>query len=93
MYRFSPKKLCMMNYCNEIRGFINYTLSNLKNINGYGIRCLYKRCKNKKFFDPNIMMHHIQKQIHEEILMLVRTRRSTLCSIKKTMIESMVDSI
>ena len=60
MYRVSPKRLCMINYCNEIWGFINYTLSNLKNISGYGIRCpYYKKCKTKKFFDPNIMMHHL----------------------------------
>lgn len=52
----------MMNYCNEIKGFINYTLSNLKNINGYSIKCSYKRCKNKKFFDPNVTMHHLPKK-------------------------------
>jgi hypothetical protein len=50
----------MINYCNEIWGFINYTLFNLKNVSGYGIRYpYYKRCKNKKNFDPNIMMHHL----------------------------------
>jgi hypothetical protein len=40
-----------MDYCNVVQGFINYALSNLKNISGEGIRCLCKKCKNKKFFD------------------------------------------
>ena len=37
-----------MYYCNGVQGFINYTLSNLRNISGDGIRCPCKRCKNKK---------------------------------------------
>jgi hypothetical protein len=48
----------MMNYCNEIEGFINYALSNMKNINRGGIRCLCKMCKNKKFIDLNVVMRH-----------------------------------
>jgi len=48
IYRVSPEGLCKMNYCNGIEGFINYALSNPSNINGGGIRCLCKRCKNKK---------------------------------------------
>ena len=32
MYRVSPEELCMMSYCNEIEGFIKYTLCNPKNI-------------------------------------------------------------
>ena len=46
MYRVSPKELQLMS--NGIEDFINYVLSNLKNILGDGIRCLCKRCKNKK---------------------------------------------
>jgi hypothetical protein len=37
-----------MDYCNEIEGFINYALSNSINISGGNIRCLCKKCKNKK---------------------------------------------
>jgi len=56
LYQDSPKKLHKMNYCNGVEGFINYTLSNSKNISGCGIRCLCKRCKNKKFLSPNVVM-------------------------------------
>jgi len=59
----------MMDYCNGIQGFINYTISNPRNINGGGIRCPCKRCKNKKFLDPYIvMMHLLQKRFMEEYL-------------------------
>ena len=34
----SPEKLRMIDYCNGVEGFINYTLSNLKNISGDVIR-------------------------------------------------------
>ena len=52
----------MMDYCNGVQGFINYVISNLRNINGGSIRCPCKRCKNKKFIDPDVvMMHLLQK--------------------------------
>jgi hypothetical protein len=38
-----------MDYCNGVENMINYTLSDLKNINGDGIKYLYKRCKIKGF--------------------------------------------
>jgi hypothetical protein len=47
-----------MNYCNVIQGFINYALSNSRNISGGDIRCLCKRCKNKKFLDPEVVTMH-----------------------------------
>jgi hypothetical protein len=57
-----PKGLHMTDYCNGVKDFINYALSNIKNINGGGIRCLYKRYKNKKNFNPNVItMHLLQK--------------------------------
>ena len=59
MYRVSPEGLHMMNYCNEIEGFINYAISNMKNINGGGIRCPCKMCKNKKFINLNVIMRHL----------------------------------
>jgi len=51
-----------MNYCNEIEGFINYALFKMKNINGGGIRCSCKMCKNKKFIDLNVVMRHLESK-------------------------------
>ena len=59
MYRNSPEGLRRMNYCNGVQCFINYTLSNLRNINGNGIKCPCKMCKNKKFLDPDVVTMHI----------------------------------
>ena len=39
IYRDSPIRLCGMDYCNRVQGFINYTLSNMRNISGGNIRC------------------------------------------------------
>jgi hypothetical protein len=47
MYRDSPERLCKMNYYNGVQGFINYTLSNPRNISGENIRCPCKSCKKK----------------------------------------------
>jgi hypothetical protein len=63
MYQDSPKRLRMMDYCNWIEGFINYVLSNPRNISGDGIRYPYKGCKKKKNLDPYIItMHLLQKK-------------------------------
>ena len=48
-----------VDYCNGIQDFINYALSNMRNISGGSIKCLYKRCKNKKIIDPDIVMMHL----------------------------------
>jgi len=81
MYWVLPRGLRKMDYCNRIKGFINYALSNLRNISGCNIRCPFKRCKNKKILDSNVVtMHILQKKVHEEILVLVYTRR-TICSL------------
>jgi hypothetical protein len=45
MYQDSPKGLWRMDYCNGVQGFINYALSNLRNISRGSIRCSCKRCK------------------------------------------------
>jgi hypothetical protein len=69
MYRDSPEALHMMNYCNGIEGFINYTLSNPRIFSGGGIRCPCKKCKNKKFLNPNvIIMHLIHKRFMKKYL-------------------------
>jgi hypothetical protein len=74
MYQDSPKRLRMMDYCNWIEGFINYVLSNPRNISGDGIRYPYKGCKNKKKnLDPYIITMHLlqKKKVHGKILVLV----------------------
>jgi len=69
IYRDSLKALHMMDYCNEVQDFIKYALSNLRNISGGGIRYPYKRCKNKKFPDPNVvMMYFLQKRLMEKYM-------------------------
>jgi hypothetical protein len=56
-------------YCNGVHGFINYALSNPRNISRGGIRCPCKKCKNKKFIDPDIVtMHFLQKRFMEKYL-------------------------
>jgi len=82
MYRDSPKGLRKMNYCNEVEGFINYTLSNMRNISGDNIRCSCKSCKNKNILDLDVITIHLlqKKKVHGEILMLVCIRR-TICSL------------
>jgi hypothetical protein len=65
IHRDSPEGLYRTNYCNEVHGFINYALSNSRNISG-AIRGSCKRCENKKFLDPNVVtMHLIQKGFME----------------------------
>ena len=69
MYRDSPEWLRRMDYYNGVQGFINYILFNPRNISGCNIRCPYKRCKNKKFIDPNIVtMNLLQKRFMERYL-------------------------
>ena len=67
MYRDSPQGLQKTDYCNGVQGFINYALSNPRNISGDNIRCSYKSCKNKKFIDPDVVtMHLLQKKVHKK---------------------------
>jgi len=61
MYRDSPERLCRMDYCNEIHDFINYTLSNPR-ILVETVLYVYKKCNNKNFLDPNIVMMHLLPQ-------------------------------
>ena len=69
-----------MNYCNEIQGFINYAISNSRNISGGGIRCPCKRCKNKKNYQFRCCNNaYSTKKVNREIPVLVNIRR-TICS-------------
>ena len=56
MYRDSPEGLRRIGYCNGVQGFINYTLSNSRNISGDDIRSPCKSCKN---LDSNVVTIHL----------------------------------
>jgi len=66
----------MMNYCNGIQDFINYALSNLRNISRGGIKCSCKRCKNKKNQFRCCNDSCFTKRVHRKKLVLVCTRRT-----------------
>jgi hypothetical protein len=69
MYRDSPQGLRMMDYCNGIQGFINFATSIPRNFSGGGIRCSCRKCKNKKFLHPDVvMMHLLHKGFAEDYL-------------------------
>ena len=58
-----------MNYCNRVDRFINYTLSNPKNISEGSIRYPFKRCKNKKFLDLDVVtIYLLQKEFMKKYL-------------------------
>jgi hypothetical protein len=59
MYRVSLESLRRINYFNGVKSFIKYALSNPKNMSRGGIRCPYKRCKNRKFFDPEVVTMYL----------------------------------
>jgi len=82
MYRVSIERLCRMDDCNMVEGFINYTLSNLRNISGGDSRCPCKRCKNRKISQSRYCYNtYSTKRVHGEMLVLVYTRR-TICSLQ-----------
>jgi len=69
MYRDSPQGLRRMDYCNGVQGFINFTTSIPRNFTDGGIRCLWRKCKNKKFLHPDVvMMHRLAKGFIEDYL-------------------------
>jgi len=69
MYRDSPQGLRMMDYCNEIQGSINFATSIPINFSGGGIRCPYRKCKNKKFLHLDVLtMHLLHKGFIEDYL-------------------------
>jgi hypothetical protein len=80
-----------MEYCNVVTDFINYTISNPKNINGDCILCSCKRFKNKKSQDPDIVTMYLllKKQFMEKYLYWFAFRESRVPY--ETMIEYMVD--
>jgi len=48
-----------MDYCNGVLGFINFATSIPINFSGGGIRCLYRKCKNKMFLHPGAVTMHL----------------------------------
>jgi hypothetical protein len=69
IYRDSPQGLRMMDYCNEVQGFINFAISILRTFSEGGIRCPSRRCKNKKFLHPDVVtMHLLHKGFMENYL-------------------------
>jgi len=74
MYRDSPQGLRMIDYCNGVQGFINFTTSIPKNFTGGGIRCPCRKCQNKKYLHPDVVMMHLLHKgfMHMEKYLLVR---------------------
>jgi hypothetical protein len=62
MYRDSPQGLQVMNYCNGVKGFINFTTSIPINFIGGGIRCPCRKCLNKKYLHLDVVMMHLLHQ-------------------------------
>jgi hypothetical protein len=49
----------MMDYCNGVQGFINFATSIPKKFSVGSIRCLCRKCKNKKFLHSDVVMMHL----------------------------------
>ena len=63
MYRDSPQGLRSLDYCNVVQGFINYAISNPRNVSESGIKCPCKRCENKRYLDSDVVtMYLLQKK-------------------------------
>jgi len=70
-------------YCNRVEGFINYALSNPYNISVGGIRCLCKRCKNKKIIWSSCSYDtSFTKRVHEKKIFVLVCIQRTLCSLR-----------
>ena len=49
----------MMDYYNGVQGFINFATSITRNFTGGGIRCPCRKCQNKKYLHPDVVMMHL----------------------------------
>jgi len=82
----------MINYCNGVQGFMNYVLSNPRNISGEGIRYPCQRYKNKKFLDVDVVtILLLQKKSFIEKYLCLYTYKKPYVP-HNTMIEKMVGS-
>jgi len=59
IYRDSPQGLRRMDYCNGVQGFINFATSIPRNFTGGDIRCPCRKCENKKYLHPDVVMMHL----------------------------------
>jgi hypothetical protein len=59
MYRDSPQGLRRIDYCNRVQCFINFTTSIPRNFTGGGIRCPCRKCENKKYLHPDVVMMNL----------------------------------
>jgi len=69
MYWDLPQRLRRMDYCNGVRGFINFTTCIPINFTRGDIRCPYRKCQNKKYMHQDVvMMHLLHKRFMEDYL-------------------------
>jgi hypothetical protein len=62
-------KDCGDGLLNEVQGFINFTTSIPRNFSGDDIRCLCRKCKNKKYLHADIItIHLLHKGFMEDYL-------------------------
>jgi hypothetical protein len=48
-----------MDYCNGVQGFTNFATSIPRNFTGGGIRCPCRKCQNKRYLYPDVVMMHL----------------------------------
>jgi hypothetical protein len=64
-----PQGLRRIDYCNGVRGFINFATFIPRNFTRGDIRCLYRKCQNKKYLHQDVvMMHLLHKGFMEDCL-------------------------
>jgi hypothetical protein len=64
-----PQGLQRIDYCNGVPGFINFATFILINFTGGDIRCLYRKCQNKKYLHQDVvMMHFLHKGFMEDYM-------------------------
>ena len=61
MYRDLPERLCKINYCNGVQGFINYKLSNVRNISVENIIYPCKSYKKYIYINSDGVKMHFYK--------------------------------
>jgi len=59
MYRDSPQELRRIDYCNGVQGFINFATSIPRNFTRDGIKCPCRKCQNKKYLHPDVVIMHL----------------------------------
>jgi hypothetical protein len=64
-----PQGLRRIDYCNGVRDFINFATFIPRNFTRGDIRCLYRKCQNKKYLHQDVvMMHLLHKGFMEDCL-------------------------